>query len=110
MGFGLVVLAIGGGLFAIPALTGVLPGAILFGMGRVSAAADTFRSTPQVLSIAVGAWLIGLVSYRILSFVMAGTVLIAAGYLLSRREQWEKLPPQQSEAALEPELPTESVL
>ena len=131
MGFGLIVLAIGAGLFAVPALAGVLPGAILFGMGlpwivvgsytmlqrrtppelqgRVSAAADTFLSTPQVLSIAAGAWLIGLVSYRILLFVMAGTVLIAAAYLLSRKEQWEKLPPQAGEAFPEPNLSTESV-
>ena len=40
---------------------------------------------------------------------MAGTVLIAAAYLLSRKEQWEKLPPQAGEAFPEPNLSTESV-
>ena len=114
MGFGLIVLAAGAGLFAVPALAGVLPGAVLFGaglpwivvgaytmlqrrtpvelQGRVSAAADTILSTPQILSIAVGAWLVGIVNYKLLLFVMSGTVLAAAAYLLSRKEQWEKLP------------------
>jgi MFS family permease len=114
MGFGLVAVAAGAGLFAVPALTGVMPGAVLFGIGlpwvvvgaytmlqrrtppelqgRVSAAADTILSTPQVLSIAVGAWLVGIVNYKLLLFVMSGTVLGAAIYLLSRKEQWEKLP------------------
>ena len=115
MGFGLIVLAVGAGLFAVPAMAGVMVGAVLFGIGlpwivvgaytmlqrrtplelqgRVSAAADTILSTPQILSIAIGAWLVGIVDYKLLLFVMAGTVLIAAGYLLSRKEQWEKLDP-----------------
>jgi hypothetical protein len=41
----------------------------------------------------VGAWLVGIVNYKLLLFVMAGTVLVAAAYLLSRKEQWEKLVP-----------------
>ncbi len=94
-------MAAGAGLFAVPALAGVMSGAILFGMGlpwiivgaytmlqirtppelqgRVSAAADTILSTPQVLSIALGAWLVGVVDYRMLLCVMGGTVLLAAG-------------------------------
>jgi MFS family permease len=125
MGFGLVVLAAGAGLFAVPALAGVMPGAVLFGIGlpwvvvgaytmlqrrtppelqgRVSAAADTILSTPQVLSIAVGAWLVGIVNYKLLLFVMAGTVLVAAAYLLSRKEQWEKLVPTPEDEVPRPE-------
>ncbi|HLN07227.1 MAG TPA: MFS transporter [Acidimicrobiales bacterium] len=124
MGLGLILVAAGAGLFAIPALAGVMPGAILFGVGipwivvgaytmlqrltplelqgRVSAAADTVLSTPQVLSIAVGAWLIGIVNYRILLAVMSGTVLVAAAYLLSRKEQWVKLPSLAAELVVEP--------
>jgi MFS family permease len=86
MGFGLVLAAAGAGLFAIPSLAGVMAGAIVFGaglpwivvgaytmlqvrtplelQGRVSAAADTLLSTPQILSIAVGAWLVGIVNYQ----------------------------------------------
>jgi len=115
MGLGLVAVAAGSGLFAIPAMAGVMAGAVLFGIGLpwivvgaytmlqlrtplelqgcVSAAADTILSTPQTVSIALGAWLVGIVDYKVLLYVMAGTVLLAAGYLLSRREQWEKLPP-----------------
>ena len=114
LGLGLVVLAIGCGLFSIPAMAGVMPGAILFGMGlpwiivgaytmlqrrtplelqgRVSAAAETILSTPQIVSIALGAWLVGIVDYRILLYIMAGVILLAAFYLLSRKEQWERLP------------------
>jgi MFS family permease len=112
MGFGLVLAALGAGLFAVPDLPGVMSGAILFGaglpwivvgaytmlqlrtplelQGRVSAAADTILSTPQVLSIALGAWLVGVVNYQILLAVMGSTVLAAAAYLLTRKEQWEK--------------------
>ena len=73
--------------------------------GRVSAAADTILSTPQVFSIALGAYLVGIVDYRILLFVMAGTVLGAALYLLSRREQWVRIRPRSQRAAYSEESP-----
>jgi uncharacterized membrane protein YfcA len=73
--------------------------------GRVSAAADTILSTPQVLSIALGAWLVGVVSYQILLAVMGSTVLAAAAYLLTRKEQWEKLTPPGVTAVLETSAP-----
>ena len=123
MGFGLILVAAGAGLFAIPSLPGVMAGAILFGaglpwvvvgaytmlqirtplelQGRVSAAADTILSTPQILSIALGAWLVGVVNYQLLLGIMGVTVLVAALYLLTRKEQWVKMAP--AEAAAEPE-------
>ncbi|MGA3354189.1 MAG: MFS transporter [Acidimicrobiales bacterium] len=127
MGLGLVVLAGGAALFAVPAMAGVMPAAVLFGIGlpwiivgaytmlqrrtplelqgRVSAAADTILSTPQTVSIAMGAWLVGIVDYKVLLFIMAGTILLAAAYLLSRKEQWEKLPANLAGAAGEPGTP-----
>ncbi|MGA2528992.1 MAG: MFS transporter [Acidimicrobiales bacterium] len=126
MGLGLVVAATGAALFAISAMAGVMAAAILFGIGlpwivvgaytmlqrrtplelqgRVSAAADTILSTPQTVSIAMGAWLVGIVDYKVLLFVMAGTIVLAAAYLLSRKEQWEKLPGPAG-AADKPEAP-----
>src|ERR1019366_2046295 len=127
MGFGLVLVAAGAGLFAIPSLPGVMAGAIMFGaglpwivvgaytmlqirtplelQGRVSAAADTILSTPQILSIALGAWLVGIVNYQLLLAVMGGTVLLAAVYLLTRKQQWEKLAPTKAAAELEDQAP-----
>jgi MFS family permease len=53
--------------------------------GRVSAAADVFISTPQTISIAVGAVLIAVVDYRLLVVVEAVAVTFCAAYLLTRR-------------------------
>ena len=55
--------------------------------GRVFAAGDMWITTPQAVSIALGAGLITLVGYRTLLAIMAGVLAIAAGYLLTRREQ-----------------------
>jgi Major Facilitator Superfamily len=52
--------------------------------GRVSSAADVLISTPQTISIAVGAALIALVDYRLLVLVEAGAVALCAAYLLTR--------------------------
>jgi MFS family permease len=53
--------------------------------GRVSSAADVLISTPQTVSIAVGAALIALVDYRLLVVVEALGVALCAAYLLTRR-------------------------
>ena len=53
--------------------------------GRVSAAADVFISTPQTISIAVGAVLIAVVDYRLLVVVETVAVTFCAAYLLTRR-------------------------
>lgn len=50
-------------------------------MGRVSAAADVVLGTPQAGSIAVGALLVTLVSYRPIFWACAVVVAASAGYL-----------------------------
>jgi hypothetical protein len=59
--------------------------------GRVSSAADVFISTPQTISIAVGAALIALVDYRVLVLVEAGAVALCGLYLLTRRRLADEL-------------------
>jgi MFS family permease len=53
--------------------------------GRVASAADTFVSTPQTVSIALGAALISTVDYRLLIVVEAAVTLLCAAYLVTRR-------------------------
>ncbi len=114
IGVGLVLLA-GGSALEIPAsIAPVLAGVIVLGaslpliivgfvtllqrrtpnelQGRVSSAADTLTTVPQTFSIAVGAALVSHVDYRYLLAVMAFVIAGAAGYLLTRREQWEREP------------------
>jgi MFS family permease len=52
--------------------------------GRVASAADTMISTPQTVSIALGATLISVVDYRALVALMAAVVTACAVYLLTR--------------------------
>src|SRR5262249_18667225 len=52
--------------------------------GRAAAAADVFISTPQTVSIAVGAALIAVVDYRLLVVTETVAVALCAAYLLSR--------------------------
>ena len=104
---GLLLLA-AGALLEIPAsLPSVIAGVIVFGLslpwvivslttllqratppelqGRVYAAAEALITTPQTISIALGAALIGVVGYRSLLVAMAAANAVAAGYLLTRR-------------------------
>jgi MFS family permease len=53
--------------------------------GRVSSAADVLISTPQTISIAVGAVLIAIVDYRLLVVTEAVAVALCGAYLLTRR-------------------------
>ena len=55
--------------------------------GRVAAAADTAVSTPQTVSIALGAALISAVDYRLLVVVESAVTALCAAYLASRREE-----------------------
>ena len=50
-------------------------------MGRVSTTIEVLVTTPQALSIAAGALLVGLLDYRTIFALMAGGTLVAAGYL-----------------------------
>jgi hypothetical protein len=52
--------------------------------GRVSSAADVLISTPQTISIAVGAALVAIVDYRLLVVVEATAVSMCSVYLLTR--------------------------
>lgn len=89
-----------------PSLYSVIIGMILFGLslpwilvgfttliqrrtpaeiqGRVYAAAETMVSTPQTISIAVGAALIGVIGYRAMLVAMTVGTAAAAVYLLTR--------------------------
>src|SRR5206468_4180000 len=53
--------------------------------GRVFSAADTIISTPQTVSIALGAVLIAAVDYRLLVVVEAVVTMLCAAYLVTRR-------------------------
>jgi MFS family permease len=53
--------------------------------GRVFSAADTIISTPQTVSIALGAVLIVAVDYRLLVVVEAVVTILCAAYLVTRR-------------------------
>jgi Transmembrane secretion effector len=60
--------------------------------GRVASAADVFVSTPQTVSIALGAMLVAFVDYRVLVLAMAGVVSCCALYLISRSGETERRP------------------
>jgi MFS family permease len=102
-GHGLCLFGIGSGLCTSGWLPGVLAGKTISGtgfvlltigfstvlqrmtpahlLGRVSTAAETLTSGPQLLSIAVGAALISAVDYRLLLLAMATGALVAAALL-----------------------------
>jgi MFS family permease len=89
-----------------PAMVPVIAGFILFGMaipwivialitltqrltpseiqGRTYSAADMLITTPQTISIALGAALIAVTGYRPLLIAMAGTMAFASAYLFTR--------------------------
>jgi MFS family permease len=52
-------------------------------MGRVSTATEVLVTTPQALSIAVGALLVTLIDYRLIFVLMAAGAALAAAYLLT---------------------------
>jgi MFS family permease len=86
-GFGLSVMFVG--------LTTVLqrrtPGPLL---GRVSLAAETITSGPQMISIAAGAVLVSVVDYRLLLMIVTTGMLAAATYLWNGRQLTR--PPQRT--------------
>jgi MFS family permease len=109
VGIALLITAAGSLLEIPPVLGLVIAGMILFGLslpwvlvgittliqrqtpgelqGRVYAAAETMISTPQTISIAVGAALIGAIGYRAMLVAMGVGMAAAAVYLLTRPAQ-----------------------
>jgi MFS family permease len=67
--------------------------------GRVSSAADVLISTPQTISIAVGAALIAVVDYRVLVVAEAVTVAFCAAYLLTRKRLTDEVAEEELAAA-----------
>jgi MFS family permease len=55
--------------------------------GRVLSASDTLVSTPQTVSIALGAALVSLFDYRLLVGVIAIVVVACGAYLLTRKPE-----------------------
>lgn len=112
---GMAAAALGLPLMALPSLGAVLAGVILFGLsipwlvvavntlvqrltpdqlqGRAWSAVDTISGPPQILAIAVGAALVGIVDYRILLGGMALTAALAAGYLARSQKPVENTSP-----------------
>jgi MFS family permease len=106
VGIAMLVFAAGDATFALPSLPLVCTGFFVAGFGaawlivgfmtaiqlrtpqqlqgRVASAADTLISTPQTVSIALGASLIGVVDYRALVAVMAPVITACSVYLLTR--------------------------
>jgi MFS family permease len=114
VGIGMLLFAAGDGTFALASLPFVSAGFIVAGFGlawlivgfmtsvqlrtpqrlqgRVASAADTLVSTPQTISIALGAALIGVVDYRVLVGVMAVVLCACAAFLLTRRAETAEFP------------------
>jgi hypothetical protein len=55
--------------------------------GRVLSASDTIASTPQTISIALGAALVSVIDYRILVAAMVVVVVACGAYLLTRARE-----------------------
>jgi len=116
IGMAMLVAAAGAALEIPALLPPVIAGSVIFGaaipwlvvglitltqrrtpadlQGRVYAATETLITTPQTVSIALGAALITVTGYRTLLAAMAITIALAAGYLLT--------PPEQRPAARQP--------
>jgi len=106
VGIGMALFALGDGTFATHSLALVAVGFAVAGFGlawlivgfatsiqartpqrlqgRVASAGDTMISTPQTISIALGASLIGVVDYRVLVAIMGVVLVGCAAYLLTR--------------------------
>ena len=81
---GIIVAGFGVSWLIVGLMTAVQVRTPLRLQGRVSSAADVLISTPQTISIAVGAALIAVVDYRVLVVVEAVAVALCGVYLLTR--------------------------
>jgi MFS family permease len=82
---GVVVAGFGVSWLVVGLMTAIQVRTPLRLQGRVSSAADVIISTPQTVSIAVGAALIAVVDYRLLVVIESVAVALCAAYLLTRR-------------------------
>jgi hypothetical protein len=81
---GIIVAGFGVSWLIVGLMTAVQVRTPLRLQGRVSSAADVLISTPQTISIAIGAALIAVVDYRVLVVVEAVAVALCGVYLLTR--------------------------
>jgi len=81
---GIIVAGFGVSWLIVGLMTAVQVRTPLRLQGRVSSAADVLISTPQTISIAIGAALIAIVDYRVLVVVEAVAVALCGVYLLTR--------------------------
>ena len=81
---GIIIAGFGISWFIVGLMTALQMRTPLRLQGRVSSAADVFISTPQTVSIAVGAALIAVVDYRLLVGAESAAVALCAAYLLTR--------------------------
>jgi MFS family permease len=110
---GLTLLALGTAAMLVPDVVAVLAGGVVIGLGiptsivglfttaqqhtpqrlqgRVSGAAGSLVTTPQVVSVAIGAALIVRVDYRVLLAVVAVAVLLSAFYLAAHAARRPRL-------------------
>jgi len=82
---GIIVAGFGISWFIVGLMTAIQVRTPLRLQGRVASAADVLISTPQTVSIAVGAALVAVVDYRLLVVVESLGVALCAAYLLTRR-------------------------
>lgn len=82
---GIVIAGFGVSWLIVGLMTAVQVRTPLRLQGRVSSAADVLISTPQTISIALGAALIAIVDYRVLVLTEAFAVALCAAYLVTRR-------------------------
>ena len=114
---GLLLMCVGALLEIPPSLGSVVAGVLLFGVslpwvlvglttlvqrstppelqGRVYAAADALITTPQTISVAAGAALIGIAGYRVLLAAMAASSALAGACLVGRRYRCPREQPHQ---------------
>ena len=82
---GVAVAGFGVSWFIVGLMTAIQVRTPLRLQGRVMSAADVLISTPQTVSIALGAALVAFVDYRALVVAETVAVLLSAAYLLTRR-------------------------
>jgi MFS family permease len=100
IGAGIIVAGFGVSWLIVGLMTALQMRTPLRLQGRVSAAADVFISTPQTVSIAVGAALIAVVDYRLLIGVESAAVALCAAYLFTRPAVVPAASPQAPSAEL----------